>query len=79
MVLRQERLEYLGNYELRSEDKSMEQQHKGSLTLLSFVPAGIHVGQSDVGTTQTLNSLYQLASLLLDHIDDHLCFFRALL
>lgn len=47
----------------------------GSLTLLSFVPAGIHVGQGDVGLTQTLNSLDQLASLLFDHIDDHLGFF----
>lgn len=53
--------------------------HWGALTLLGFVPAGVHVGQGDVGIAQTLHPFHQLASLLPDHVEDHLGFVRALL
>lgn len=42
------------------------------LTLLSLVPAGVHISQSDVGVAQTLDPSDHLRSLLLDGVDDFL-------
>lgn len=48
-------------------------------TLLVFVPAGVHVGQRDVGVAQALDPPDHLAPLLLHLADDLLGHVRALL